>query len=326
MIFILNKHTDPYFNLAAEEYLLKTLKKEVFMLWRNDKAVIVGKNQNTISEIDINYVKEDDIKVVRRITGGGAVFHDLGNINYTYIEKESEGHFNDYQHFTKGLITFLASLNVQAEQTGRNDIVIQEKKICGNAQCVSGDLVMHHGCILYSADLSLLTNALKSKEEKYQGRAIKSIVSRVTNIIEYLPFDKISSEEFMIAFGNFMTENNNYDKYELTQEDIEAIEKLVNEKYSTWDWNYGSSPKYTYTNIKKFDFGLVEVSLSTTDGLISGIKIAGDFFGRMDVIELEKLLLGCRHDKEELLEVLNDVEVDNYIVGCQKEQLLDVIL
>ena len=235
MRLIRNDCTDPAFNLAAEEYLLTTTKDSLCMLWRNEKAVIVGKNQDTLAEIDQAFVERQGIKVVRRITGGGAVFHDLGNVNFTLIEPES-GHFDDYAYFTADLIAFLATLGVWAEQNDRNDVLIGERKICGNAQCVKDGMVMHHGCILYDTNLAMLTRALKPSPEKLRSKGIASVASRVTNIREHMTIS-MDTTAFMDAFARFITERHGCVECALTG--AEQIQKLADEKYSAWEWNYG---------------------------------------------------------------------------------------
>ena len=234
MTIIHNLNTTPAFNLAAEEHLLDTAAEPLFMLWRNEKAIIVGKNQDTLAEIDRDYVQAQGIAVHRRITGGGAVFHDLGNINYTLIEPEG-GHFDDYAYFTADLIDFLATLGVRAEQNERNDVLIDGKKICGNAQCVRGGYILHHGCILFDVDLDVLTRALTPGRDKLARNNVASVASRVTNIREHLRGD-MSALDFMNGFARFMKERHGCDESDLYG--VEQIRKLAEEKYATWEWNY----------------------------------------------------------------------------------------
>ncbi|MCL2488097.1 MAG: lipoate--protein ligase [Oscillospiraceae bacterium] len=325
MFIIQNDCTDPAFNLAAEEYLLDHFPGNVFMLWRNQRSVIVGKNQNTAGEVDARFVSANNIPVIRRLTGGGAVFHDLGNINYTCIEREDGGHFSDYAHFTADLIDFLATLGVKAELSGRNDLLVAGKKICGNAQCVRNGRVMHHGCILYSADLSGLARALRAKKEKFAGKGIQSVSSRVTNIIDHMA-DRMDAAGFMDAFGRFVAERHGYAAYPFSADDIDRIGRLAKEKYATWAWNYGHSPDYNFSDSQKFDFGLVEIYLSISGGMIRSAKIAGDFFGRRDVGGLEEALTGLAHNADAVEKVLQGYDIGAHISGCSMNELIELLI
>lgn len=325
MILIKNNATDPTFNLAAEEYLLDHFKQEIFMLWRNRPAVIVGKNQNTLSEIDLQFVKAYDVCVVRRLTGGGAVFHDLGNINYTYIEPENGGHFSDYSYFTADLIDFLNTIGVNAQLSGRNDILLDGAKICGNAQCVRNHMVMHHGCILYSADLSRLSGALKAKQEKFAGKGIKSVASRVTNIADHME-QKKEAAWFLDAFQYYIANKYACTEYDFSAHDIAQIKTLAQEKYATWAWNFGRSPDYNFINIKKFDFGLVEARFFISGGIIKSANISGDFFGKLDISDLEVALVGKPHSIEGIESVIEAFDIGSYITGCSREELIAVLL
>ena len=185
MLCIYNKNTNPYFNLACEEYILKEFNEECFMLWRNSPCIVVGKNQNTLSEINKDYVDKNNITIVRRLSGGGAVFHDLGNINFTFISNQKET-FNDFKRFTVPIIDALKQLNVNAEFSGRNDLTIDGKKFSGNAQYCYKNRVLHHGTLLFSANVKDISQSLNVKEKKFEGKAVKSVKSRVTNISSHL--------------------------------------------------------------------------------------------------------------------------------------------
>jgi len=243
MRLILNNSTDPAFNLAAEEYLLNTATEKICMLWRNERAVIVGRNQNTIDEIDQTYAETHGIRVHRRLTGGGAVFHDLGNINFTLIEPEEERHFNNYDWFTADLTGFLAALGVNAQLNDRNDVLIQDRKICGNAQCVQDGKVLHHGCILYDADLTMLAAALRPDPEKLRRRGIASVASRVANIRGYMA-NELSAEEFLNGFAEYIKQRHSCAAYHFTKKEAARIQLLADRKYASREWNYGASPDW----------------------------------------------------------------------------------
>ncbi len=321
MLLIVNNNLNPYFNLALEEYLLRGLKKPVIMLWRNKKSVIIGANQNTSLEINEKFVSENDLVVARRITGGGAVFHDLGNINYTIITNKTDD-IGRYDSFTSDLRAFLLTLGIESTLSGRNDILVNERKICGNAQAIKGDMLIHHGCILYSADISSLSSALKVNELKYNSKAIKSVKSRVTNLIDLIE-PKITVEDFILKFKNFLKNRHNLTEYSLTDEDIANVNKLVDNKYSTYSWIYGESPSYNYKNVKKTSAGIVEINLNVEKGLIIDAKIYGDFFNKEDISKLEHSLLGLEHSRKYLKSKIKNV--NEYIIGITDDEFIDLL-
>ena len=268
MIYIESPWTDPYTNLSLEEYMLTGFEDEVFMLWRNDKSVIIGRNQNTLSEINTDYVREKGIAVVRRLTGGGAVFHDLGNLNFSFMVKNEHGLFSDFHRFTAPIVEALRSYGLDAGFDGRNDITIGGLKVSGNAQTIYKGRFLHHGTLLFNVDFSDLAAALNVDSRKISSKGIRSVQKRVTNISEHAD---IPIQEFM---SKIMTGK----LYELNEKDITAVMKLRGEKYSTWEWNYGYSPKYSYRNGIHTKGGIVEVYMDVNGGIITGIKFYGDFF------------------------------------------------
>ena len=325
MKIIIGKSNNTYFNLAMEEYFLKQKHDDYFMLWRNDKSVIIGKNQNAYAEINHKYVTENNIKVVRRMTGGGAVFHDLGNINYTFIMRNSKDAFNDYKLFSEPIIAFLKSLGVAAYLSGRNDMLIEDKKFSGNAQCAYKESVMHHGTLLFSSEKSDISESLNVNPLKIASKGISSVKSRVTNISEYLKTN-ITVEKFMDDLAVYIKEYfNEASTYDLSDEDVIEINKLADSKYSTNQWNYGFKYDYTVLNEKKFSFGLVQINILVKNNIIEGIKIYGDFFGENDIGDLEDLLTGTEYLKENIETVLSEVSIDKYIKGMKIEELLDII-
>ena len=329
MLLIINDSSDAYYNLAAEEYLIDNFNEDVVMLWRNDNTVVIGKNQNTIEEINREYVEANDISVVRRLTGGGAVFHDMGNVNYTIIQSYREGLFSNYEYFTEAVRDFLHSLGVRAELSGRNDLMIEGKKFSGNAQCVRNGRMMHHGTLMFSSDVKDISGALTPNAKKFESKGVKSVQSRVTNIASHLPaeFAGMDTAEFLLRLYAFYQQRFlDAAPYELSQTDRTAIRKLADEKYSTWEWNYGASPAFAVSSNHKFDFGLVDVRLNVVRGRIREIRIFGDYFGIRSISELETLLTGSEYRYEAVTRTLSDVRLGDYISGMTIEKLAQLIM
>ncbi|MGJ7044855.1 lipoate--protein ligase [Thermoanaerobacterium thermosulfurigenes] len=325
MIYIYNKSTDPYFNLAAEEYVLKQFNDECFMLWRNRPSIIIGKNQNALAEINLDYVKEHNIPVVRRLSGGGAVFHDLGNVNFTFIVNDDLNGFSDFRRFTQPIIDVLRKLSLNAEFSGRNDITIDGKKISGNAQYYYKNRILHHGTLLVSSNMADLSAALKVRPIKFEDKGVKSVSKRVTNINEHLE-KPIDIEEFInLIMDDIRLTTGGSGLYEFTDENIRNIEKLRDEKYNTWEWNFGMSPDYNLKNEKKFSGGTVEVNLNVSDGIIRDIKIYGDFFGKKDVKDIEEILKGVKHSENDVKNALSSIDIGEYFSNITLENLLDVM-
>ena len=321
MLCIYNTCTDPYFNLASEEYLLKHFEDDVFMLWRNDKAVIVGKYQNSAAEINIDYVKEHGIKVVRRQTGGGAVFHDLGNVNYTFIGTKGSG---DFRTFSEPILRVLNEMGVPAKFEGRNDLTINGMKFSGTAQCVYRDRILHHGTLLFASEMDDLTAALKVNPLKFKDKAVKSVRKRVTNISEHLPTPMSVTDFIEVVMRNVSGHSENAVPYELSEHDVQEISKLRDEKYSTWDWNFGTSPKFGYTKQIRTGGGNVELNLDVDKGLITAIKFFGDFFAQKDPVDFEGLFLNQKYETENIQRILQSVEINDYFRNVTVEEMMEL--
>ncbi|HPK05660.1 MAG TPA: lipoate--protein ligase [Bacteroidales bacterium] len=325
MICIRRTETDPYFNIAAEEYVLHEFTDDCFMLWRNEPSVIVGKHQNTLAEINYDFVAQNKIKVVRRISGGGAVFHDLGNINFTFIMNGQPGQLVDFRKFTQPIIDVLATLDIEAKFEGRNDLTIDGKKFSGNAEHVFKNRVLHHGTLLYRSTINNLADALNVDPDKFRDKAIKSVRSRVTNISEHLK-EELEIEDFISLVMNHILEMYpNAELYQFSDQDRKIIQELVQTKYGTWDWNYGYSPKYNFKKSIRTNGGKVEFNFDVKDGIIEKANIYGDFFSRANIHDLEQALIGIPHREKEVLKVLGSFEIGTYFKNITLEELIPAL-
>lgn len=331
MKYIVNNSNNPQYNLAFEEYCFKHLAispdEDYVILWINGPAIIVGKNQNTLEEINKDYTDENNIKIVRRITGGGAVYHDLGNLNFSILTLDTEGGKIDFKKYNIPIVKSLEKLGINCELSGRNDMTIDGKKFSGIAQSVWKKRVLNHGTLLFDTDLEVLSKALNVKQDKIESKGVKSVKSRVTNIKPYMEED-VDIYKFKDILLNtiFSMEGSEPIEYKLTDEDLKNIDTLYNEKYASWEWNYGSSPKFEYKNYKRFPFGSVDIRLNIENGLISKTAIYGDFFGSKDVALLEEKLNGTKYDKEEIRKVLEDEPLDKYFGNITEEEIIALII
>ncbi|CAM5215505.1 lipoate--protein ligase OS=Ureibacillus acetophenoni OX=614649 GN=SAMN05877842_11914 PE=4 SV=1 [Ureibacillus acetophenoni] len=329
MLFIDNKGiTDPRVNLAIEEYILRNLdveKDSYLLFYINQPSIIIGKNQNTIEEINTDYVEENGIIVVRRLSGGGAVYHDLGNLNFSFITKDDGDSFNNYKKFTQPVVDALANLGVQAELSGRNDILAEGRKVSGNAQYSTKGRMFSHGTLMFDLNIDDVVNALKVKQDKIESKGIKSVRSRVTNIKPFLKED-ITIEQFKLEIlKSIFGGEDQIQYYELTDEDWEKIHEISRTRYQTWEWNYGKSPRFNIQKTERFPSGGIDLRLEVSKGIIEEIKIYGDFFGVGEVAEIEELLTGVQYSREAISEKLGDIDIAHYFGGISKEDFLKLI-
>jgi len=317
--FITHDNHDAEFNIASEEYLLKQKEGYYFYLWINSPAVIVGVNQNALQEVNLSYTESNNIKVVRRLTGGGAVYHDLGNLCYTVIAPYDADEDN-YKKFTAPVIEYLNFLGVKATFSGRNDITVDGKKISGNAQTVYKNRIMHHGTILFDTDFTVLEKALNPNKLKMESKGIKSVRARVTNIKDHLNCE-MTIEEFKQGLKEKFLSN--CEEYSFSAEDLIAINNLKAEKYSRYEWNIGRSPKGKNEFTAKFPFGVFTLTFDTENGVIKNAEIHGDFFSKKDLSGLLARLEGVKLNKTEIENAFFDIE--KYVSGASGKQIADAM-
>jgi lipoate-protein ligase A len=328
MLTVINLYTtDAAFNLAAEQHVFENLPRDrdYLMLWQNANAVIIGKYQNTLAEINTTYIEEHHIQVIRRLSGGGAVYHDLGNLNYTFITDARENEGVNLRSFCEPVVQALRSLGVPAEINGRNDITVEEKKISGNAQYLRNGRVMHHGTLLFDSDLSVVGEALRVDPQKISAKGIHSVRSRVTNIRPYLRED-IPISAFWERLKSEMCADRESCAYLLTEEDQRAIRAIQKERYDTWEWNYGRSPVCTLSRSGRIEgCGKIEAYITLEHGVIIGIAFRGDYFSAHDPEELVPCFIGKRPDVEGFRDALQGVNAGDYFTGLTTESLLTLL-
>lgn len=328
MLFIDNKGIhDPMMNLAIEEYVLRNLdvNESYLLFYINKPSIIIGKNQNTAEEINTEYVEEKGIKVVRRLSGGGAVYHDLGNLNFSFITKDDGESFHNFQKFTEPVVKALKKLGINAELSGRNDILAEGKKISGNAMFSTRGRMFSHGTLMFDVNVDDVVASLKVKKDKIESKGIKSVRSRVTNIADFLE-NPITIEEFKSLILKYIFEDSEeVPEYVLTEEDWNKIHEISKERYQSWDWNYGKSPKFNLQNSHRFPVGSIDIRLEVNKGRIESCKIYGDFFGVGEVAEIEELLNGVRYEREAIVDALADLDVTHYFGKVTKDELINLI-
>lgn len=323
MLIIDSPSQDAFFNIASEEYLLNKFPDEqIFLLYVNSPSIIVGKFQNTLAEINLDFVNRNGIKVVRRLTGGGAVYHDLGNLNFSFHSLNTSGEFMDFSKFTEPVLSLLNNLGVPAKLEGRNDLLVDGMKFSGNAKLVRKNKVIHHGTILINSEMSVLADALKVNPLKFVDKAIKSVRKRVTNLIDFLP-NSITTESFKKLLIKEVS-NENSKIHTLSDQEIIEIQKLADEKYSIWDWNFGFSPAYNFKKAIKIPAGFIELHLDADNGIIENVKIFGDFFAMKPIEELENLLKAEKHEINRITQVLSSVNLTEYFGNASVEEIIEL--
>ena len=312
--FIDVKSTDPAFNLALEQYVFDSLPRDRswFLLWQNHNTIVIGRHQNTLAEINEEAVRARGVTVVRRLSGGGAVYHDLGNLNFTFIQDAGPTDQLDMGLFCRPVAQALRAMGVEAQVNGRNDITIDGQKFSGNSQYIREGRVMHHGTIMYSSDLDTVGQVLKVEPEKIRAKGVRSVRSRVTTVQSHMP-RPLPLEQFKARLLEEISRERPMDPYALTQADLAAVEAIKKARYDRWEWNYGVSP-------------LVEAHIHLEEGRIAAVSFFGDFFSAVEPEELVALLRGCPLREEDLRERLEGVEVSRYFAGLTGDAFFGILL
>lgn len=319
--------TAPDFNLAFEQHVFDSFPRDrsYFMLWQNNRAVIVGKYQNAYAEVNRDYLSENNIALVRRLSGGGAVYHDMGNLNFTFItDADKSGNIN-MAVFCSSVVRALAKCGVMAEINGRNDITVCGKKFSGNSQYIKQGRVMHHGTILFDSDLTVLSAVLNPDVEKMRAKGIKSVKSRVTNLKPLLP-PGTGLEDFRSILLGSVLEETSGTEHIVTPQDVEAAKKISSEKYSTWQWNWGRSPECSFVKTAYPEgCGKVEAHITCDKGLITDMHFYGDFFSPEDPEGLQKVFQGVTPDETGYRQALKHTDVSRFFAGLDNEKLISVL-
>ncbi len=321
---IINEHTNPCFNAAVEEHIFRNITGDCFMLYRNRPSIIVGKHQNTLAEINPDFVKKKNIMVVRRLSGGGAVYHDLGNLNFTFIRSGDMGKMVDFEKYTRPILEVLNNLSVPARFEGVNDLRIGDKKISGNAEHVFKNRVLHHGTLLFSSNLSDLNKALKIREGVYRDKAVRSVRSHVVNINRFLK-SKISILEIRdLIFQHILTTFTDAEKYELSEKDMRSIRQLMEEKYTRWEWNFGYSPRYQFQQVVQLGKNNLFVRILVERGIILEIHLV-DQESKKPLGALERKLTGIAHEQNVMTEKLKSFNINRLLPGVDKYDLINAL-
>lgn len=330
MLFVHNDDiNDPRVNLAIEEFLLRNLSGEgpILLFYINEPSVIIGRNQNTLEEIDPNYIKERGIRVVRRLSGGGAVYHDLGNLNFSFITSAKE-ELHNFAKFTEPVVGALNRIGVEAELRGKSDIFADGKKISGNAQYSTTKGMFSHGTLLFNTNIEEMLKSLNPRQVQVESKAVQSVRNFVTNIRDLLPAELSDSFDIFDLKQAILDEifgRHGISVYKLTEADWVKIDQISAERYQRWHWNYGHSPKFNIQKSENFPAGKVDVRIDVDGGRIKGLKIFGNFAGKQHIGGLENLLVGVRYDPEALAAALEDEDIRPYFGELEKTAFLNLL-
>lgn len=323
MMYLKCGSTDAKFNFALEKYAMDALNisDEYFMFWRTAPTLMAGRFQNTLAEINMPYARQHSIDIVRRITGGGTIYTDMNGWQFSFIVKR-KGRM-EFETFTRPIIDALRSLGVEAQLSGRNDLVIGGRKLSGNAQYSGKDVMLHHGSLLFDTDLEELVRSLSVDDEKIVSKGIKSVRQRVTNIAEHLGV-KMTSLEFRDVMLEYLLRD--METYKLTQEDIDAVNEIRRSQFDSWEWNFGSDPKFNVTKEARFSGGKLCAKSLVENGRIQSIKFYGDFFASESIGELEKSLKGCRYTEDDIKNALAMARAQDCFYSISADEILSCII
>jgi lipoate-protein ligase A len=321
MKYLETEKVDPYYNLAFEEYILKNYRDDDYLiLWQNANTIVMGLHQNPYEEINLAKAKELQVQIVRRITGGGTVYHDLGNLNYSYITDWNEDRDVDFGKLLGPVIDAFREYGLKIELKGRNDLLLNGKKISGSAQTLAKNRLLQHGTLLLHSDLELLSKVLNVSPDKFQSKSVKSVRSRVTNIQDYVSAD-LDVEKVKKLLRDYWAKESSFQQVKLDAEALSQIETLADEKYRSRDWNFSRAPKCNYKNRKRFLGGSVEVNLDIAGGKIEHCMINGDFLALKHVSAVENKLIGKVYEKEEVAKVLKEMPLHLYFGSITAEEV-----
>lgn len=323
MDFILNTCTDPYYNMALDEYCLgKFTDKTFFYLWRNEPSIILGCNQDIYKEVDLDYCRDNGIKLVRRCTGGGMVYHDLGNLNFSFVGNSNNPNIVD--EFKAELVEAFRYVGITVEAAGRNDLYVNGYKFSGTAARTNEQRVLFHGTILFDADLTRISYVSNKNTGKIKRKSVDSHPTQVTNIRPLLKTD-MDIDRFTGLMCDVLKDNDGVE-LQLTDCDKNKIQEIANNKFREQSWIYGEPTDYTIKREGRLNSGLVIVYLKITNGLVDSIQFKGDFIGLQDIVALERLIKGCGYNRTDLAFVLKTIEVSDYFQNDTLDNLLNLLI
>lgn len=324
MKLIINESTDPYHNLALEEYVFRNFDADDYiLLWQNHNSIIIGRYQNAFEEINMEQVTKHQVSIVRRITGGGAVYHDLGNLNFSFVTNWHSERDLSFERFLTPVINALKSFGINSEIEGRNDLVVEGKKVSGNAQAISGNRILHHGTLLVHSDLDFIPKVLNTSQDKFVSKSVKSIRSRIANLQDYSQVE-ITVPKLKESLVDAFSRGENVSVVHLTDAEIAEIERLRNSKYKSWNWNYGESPKFNFNNSARFGGGKISLSMNIENGLITGCVFSGDFLALKNLEDITDRLIGIPYDRQSIARVLSNFNLRLYFGSISEEEILSL--
>lgn len=322
-------------NLATEQYLMNSgqMTPPFMLFYIEDNCIIVGRNQNTLEEINADFCKEHGITITRRLSGGGAMFQDMGNLCFSFVVPADEVRFGNFKDLVQPVVKALHEMGATgAEVTGRNDIVIDGKKFSGNAMYTRNGKTFSHGTLMYDVNTDMVADALHVPADKIKSKGIKSVRSRVTNLRPYLKpeYQNLTTEQFRDEiikkiYGVDQIADAQANEYHLTDEDNAAIDKIESDLYKNWDWVYGKSPEFTVKKRQHFDAGTIDARFLVKQGKVANLKIYGDFFGTGDVADLEKKLTDIPYTPEAIEQALTPLDLNKYFVGIPKDDVIALL-